>query len=144
MTFCKVNDCSRTVTFRAEVDSGFCVEHLDLHIADLRTQAEVAAKSRDVNVAKLAATTIERNALSVQVASAHDAIAYVLRRVGEDAEFAYHMLFTETLDRLIRAHAILVDSDPVAIREDITARARALPKSRCAADREFIADGGRI
>ena len=42
MTFCAVNDCSRQVIFKAEVDSGFCVEHLDIHLGDLKTRAELA------------------------------------------------------------------------------------------------------
>lgn len=62
MTFCKVDTCSRTLTFKAEVDSGFCVEHIHWHLGDLRTQAELATKSRELNVARLAEMTAARDA----------------------------------------------------------------------------------
>lgn len=55
MSFCKINNCSRQVTFPAEVESGFCVEHLHIHIGDLKTCAEVASNSRDFNAKKLRA-----------------------------------------------------------------------------------------
>lgn len=77
-----------------------------------------------------------------QLHLATDAIEYALRRVGTDAEFAYHMLFTETLDRLIRAYARIKGRDPKVVRDEIMKRTRDLPQSRCAADKEFI-DGTR-
>lgn len=77
-----------------------------------------------------------------QLELATDAIEYALERVCRDPEFAYHMLFTETLNRLIRASARISGRDPVLVRKEIMKRTAELPQSRCAADKEFIDGGG--
>lgn len=84
------------------------------------------------------------NDLIAELDAAKGALEYALRRVGNDAEFAYHMLFTETLDRLVNAYAPMDGRNAAEVRCELMERAKALPESRCAADRAFIADGGRI
>lgn len=73
---------------------------------------------------------------------ATSAVAYALRRFQVDPEFAYHMWHTETLSRLIRAYAAIEGKDPTAVRKEVEDAAKALPTSRCAADKEFIDGGG--
>ena len=89
----------------------------------------------------------ERRAEHLAVVTEHlaiagDAIAYALGRVCREPEFAYHMLFTETLDRLIRAHALIEGRDSQAVRDEVLARTKKLPVSRCQADKDFIDGGG--
>jgi hypothetical protein len=49
-----------------------------------------------------------------------DAVAYVLRRIGTDPDFAYYCgAGTETLDRCVRAYAAATGRDPTEIRAEV-------------------------
>lgn len=108
-------------------------------LEDLAARLAAMTAARDEQHVLL---TTERDQLREQLELATDAIDYALDRVGRDPEFAYHMLFTETLDQLIRASARISGRDPVLVREEIMKRTAELPQSRCAADKEFIDGGG--
>lgn len=109
-------------------------------LQDLRERCDAAI----ADYATVGIRKDELSALLEQFVAAHDAIVYALRRVGTDADFAYHMQHTETLERLVRAHSKIANLNSDGILGRIREQVRALPQSRCAADRAFIADGGRI
>lgn len=54
-----------------------------------------------------------------RVEAARSAIAYAIRRVGNDPDFRYHMIGTETLDRFCRAHAALSGRTEEEVHEDV-------------------------
>lgn len=73
-------------------------------------------------------------------AAANDAIAYLLRRIKDDPHLAYYFGFTESLERLTKAHAVATGVEPVSFHRDFQAALQARPprcrSGECHKDRE--------
>lgn len=78
-----------------------------------KTQAEIAAQKND-----LADLELERQKAAAEREALLTASWYALRRVGTDPDFRYHMLMTETMDRLCGAVAAASGKDPEALKKE--------------------------
>jgi len=76
--------------------------------------------------------------VSAPIDVAKDAVAYALRRVGTDPEFRWHMIGTETLDRLCKAYAALTDRTSEDVMAEVRAHKPRPEVSRCEEHRDLL------